>query len=85
MKNEGEPEIRTLKAIDVSEVSILSVNPAYIATSIAVRADDCEELTECRADDSRLCGVQYDIEERQGGDDMSKNEAFREVVESLKK
>lgn len=82
-KAENEPEIRTLKAIDVSEVSILSVNPAYIATSIAVRADD-EELTECRANDSALGVVQYDIEERQE-DEKPKNEAFHEVIEKLKK
>lgn len=82
-KADNEPEIRTLKAIDVSEVSILSVNPAYIATSIAVRADDGEELTECRANDSATGVVQYDIEERQ--DDKTKNEAFHEVIEKLKK
>ena len=67
----------------MSEVSILSVNPAYIATSIAVRADD-EELTECRANDSALGVVQYDIEERQE-DEKPKNEAFHEVIEKLKK
>ena len=82
-KADNEPEIRTLKAIDVSEVSILSVNPAYIATSIAVRADD-EELTECRANDSALGVVQYDIEERQE-DEKPKNEALHEVIEKLKK
>lgn len=82
-KADNEPEIRTLKAIDVSEVSILSVNPAYIATSIAVRSDD-EELTECRANDSALGVVQYDIEERQE-DEKPKNEAFHEVIEKLKK
>lgn len=82
-KADNEPEIRTLKAIDVSEVSILSVNPAYIATSIAVRSDD-EELTECRANDSALGVVQYDIEERQE-DEKPKNEAFHEVIENLKK
>ena len=82
-KADNEPEIRTLKAIDVSEVSILSVNPAYIATSIAVRADG-EELTECRANDSALGVVQYDIEERQD-DEKPKNEAFHEVIEKLKK
>ena len=81
--DDNEPEIRTLKAIDVSEVSILSVNPAYIATSIAVRADE-EELTECRANDSALGVVQYDIEERQDGEKL-KNEAFHEVIEKLKK
>ena len=32
-KQENMPEIRTLKAIDVSEVSILSITPAYIAPS----------------------------------------------------
>lgn len=84
-KADNEPEIRTLKAIDVSEVSILSVNPAYIATSIAVRADDGEELTECRANDSALGVVQYDIEERQEEDEKPKNEAFHEVIEKLKK
>lgn len=84
-KAENEPEIRTLKAIDVSEVSILSVNPAYIATSITVRADDGEELTECRANDSALGVVQYDIEERQEEDEKPKNEAFHEVIEKLKK
>ena len=68
----------------MSEVSILSVNPAYIATSIAVRADDGEELTECRANDSALGVVQYDIEERQE-DEKPKNEAFHEVIEKLKK
>lgn len=83
-KADNEPEIRTLKAIDVSEVSILSVNPAYIATSIAVRADDGEELTECRSNDSATGVVQYNIEERQD-DDKTKNEAFREVIETLKK
>lgn len=83
-KADNEPEIRTLKAIDVSEVSILSVNPAYIATSIAVRADDGEELTECRANDSVTGVVQYDIEERQA-DEKPKNEAFHEVIEKLKK
>lgn len=82
-KADNEPEIRTLKAIDVSEVSILSVNPAYIATSIAVRSDD-EELTECRANDSATGVVQYDIEERQE-DEKPKNEAFHEVIEKLKK
>ena len=83
-KADNEPEIRTLKAIDVSEVSILSVNPAYIATSIAVRADG-EELTECRANDSATGVVQYDIEERQEEDEKPKNEAFREVIGKLKK
>ena len=83
-KADNEPEIRTLKAIDVSEVSILSVNPAYIATSIAVRSDDGEELTECRANDSATGVVQYDIEERQD-DEKPKNEAFHEVIEKLKK
>lgn len=82
-KADNEPEIRTLKAIDVSEVSILSVNPAYIATSIAVRSDE-EELTECRANDSATGVVQYDIEERQE-DEKPKNEAFHEVIEKLKK
>lgn len=83
-KADNEPEIRTLKAIDVSEVSILSVNPAYIATSIAVRSDEGEELTECRANDSATGVVQYDIEERQE-DEKPKNEAFHEVIENLKK
>ena len=83
-KADNEPEIRTLKAIDVSEVSILSVNPAYIATSIAVRSDEGEELTECRANDSATGVVQYDIEERQE-DEKPKNEAFHEVIEKLKK
>lgn len=83
-KADNEPEIRTLKAIDVSEVSILSVNPAYIATSITVRADDGEELTECRANDSATGVVQYDIEERQA-DEKPKNEAFHEVIKNLKK
>lgn len=85
-KADNEPEIRTLKAIDVSEVSILSVNPAYIATSITVRADDGEELTECRANDSATGVVQYDIEERQEeADKTPKNEAFHEVIKNLKK
>lgn len=82
-KADNEPEIRTLKAIDVSEVSILSVNPAYIATSIAVRSDDGEELTECRANDSATGAVQYDIEKREA--DEKPNEAFHEVIENLKK
>nr|DAO45688.1 MAG TPA: head maturation protease [Caudoviricetes sp.] len=82
-KADNEPEIRTLKAIDVSEVSILSVNPAYIATSITVRADDGEELTECRANDSATGVVQYDIEKREA--DEKPNEAFHEVIENLKK
>jgi len=45
-KQENMPEIRTLKAIDISEVSILSVTPAYIATSISMRADEGEDLLE---------------------------------------
>ena len=43
---EGEIRRRTLREIDLDEVSILDKEPAYIATSVEVRAD---ELLEQRA------------------------------------
>lgn len=43
---------RTLEDINLSEVSILSINPAYIATSIEVRGEDCV-INEFRLDDEK--------------------------------
>lgn len=45
---EGDTEVRKLQDINLMEVSILSVSPAYSATSISVRAD-AEDLVEYRA------------------------------------
>ena len=45
--------IRTLNGIDLREVSILDVTPAYIATSIEMR-DDATSLLEFRMADEPL-------------------------------
>ena len=45
--------IRTLNGIDLREVSILDVTPAYIATSIEMR-DDTQALLEFRMADEPL-------------------------------
>lgn len=84
-KQENMPEIRTLKAIDMSEVSILSVNPAYIATSVSVRADEGEDLLECRSNDQAIGAVEYDIEEkRQEEKPKADNSKYHELINQLK-
>lgn len=84
-KQENMPEIRTLKAIDMSEVSILSVNPAYIATSVSVRADEGEDLLEYRSNDQAIGVVEYDIEEkRQEEKPKVDNSKYHELINQLK-
>lgn len=78
------PEIRTLKEIDMSEVSILSVNPAYIATSISVRSDAEEDLLECRSNESATGKLEYDIEERKADDnEETSNQKYHDILKNL--
>ncbi len=42
--DEGSYDLRTLKEINLSEVSILTMTPAYIATTVETRAMDCEVM-----------------------------------------
>lgn len=85
-KQENMPEIRTLKEIDMSEVSILSVNPAYIATSISVRSDAEEDLLECRSNENATGELEYDIEERSKTDDKKEtsNEKYHDILNKMK-
>lgn len=39
---DGEVQKRTLQDIDLMEVSLLTITPAYIATSVSVRSEDVE-------------------------------------------
>ena len=79
------PEIRTLKEIDMSEVSILSVNPAYIATSISVRSDAEEDLLECRSNENATGKLEYDIEERKSDDDEeTSNQKYHDILNKIK-
>lgn len=52
--NEGEIRKRTISDLDLQEVSILSVTPAYIATSIEMRDGECtlkeQRSEECKFD-----------------------------------
>ena len=83
-KQENMPEVRTLKSIDVSEVSILSVNPAYIATSINVRADEGEDLLECRSNETATGALEYDIEERKTDDEEeTSNQKYHDILKNL--
>lgn len=83
-KQENMPEVRTLKSIDVSEVSILSVNPAYIATSINVRADEGEDLLECRSNETATGTLEYDIEERKTDDEEeTSNQKYHDILKEL--
>lgn len=54
--NEGEIRKRTITDLDLQEVSILSVTPAYIATSIEMRDDECT-LKEQRSEE---CNFEVD-------------------------
>lgn len=77
----GNTEVRKLEEFQLTEVSILDINPAYLATSIAVRSDNTEELTEhraCMADDV----VQY-VEERAEDDDPL-NKSYKDIIAELK-
>lgn len=51
---DGEIRKRTITDLDLQEVSILSVTPAYIATSIEMRDDECtlkeQRSEECKFD-----------------------------------
>lgn len=83
-KQENMPEIRTLKAIDVSEVSILSITPAYIATSISMRADEGEDLLECRSNETATGVLEYDIEERKADEEEKpNNQKYHEILTKL--
>lgn len=83
-KQENMPEIRTLKAIDVSEVSILSVTPAYIATSISMRADEGEDLLECRSNETATGVLEYDIEERKAEEEEKpNNQKYHDILTEL--
>ena len=78
------PEIRTLKAIDVSEVSILSITPAYIATSISMRADEGEDLLECRSNETATGTLEYDIEERKvDEEEKPNNQKYHDILTKL--
>ena len=83
-KQENMPEIRTLKAIDVSEVSILSITPAYIATSISMRADEGEDLLECRSNETATDNLEYDIEERKDEEEEKpNNQKYHDILTKL--
>lgn len=84
-KQENMPEIRTLKAIEVTEVSILSMNPAYIATSISIRADADEDLLECRSNENATGILEYDIEERQQEETKPNNQKYHDMLNELNK
>ena len=84
-KEENMPEVRTLKAIDVSEVSILSINPAYIATSISIRADAEEELLECRSNETATGVLEYDIEKRKDEPEKTTdNQKYHDILNQIK-
>lgn len=55
----GEPELRLVDDIDLIEVSLLTVTPAYIATSVEVRSKQPEEgKTPCQlrfSEESPVC------------------------------
>ena len=42
-QEEGSVAKRTLEEIDLMEVSLLTIEPAYIATSVQVRSEDMEQ------------------------------------------
>ena len=42
--DKGNYDLRTLKEINLSEVSILTMTPAYIATTVETRAMNCEVM-----------------------------------------
>ena len=59
--NEGDGlQLRTIDDLDLSEVSILTVTPAYVGTSVEVRGENITE-TEFRSADDK-CGVLVDTD-----------------------
>lgn len=85
---EGDVEVRELEDIQLTEVSILDINPAYLATTINVRSDNEEELTEHRACLATDDDIQY-VEERVADDDNSPkeeplNQKYKDVITELK-
>lgn len=57
--SDGKPELRLVDGIDLMEVSLLTVTPAYIATSVEVRSEQPEEgKTPCQlrfSEESPVC------------------------------
>lgn len=77
-------QIRTLKDIDVTEVSILTVTPAYIATSVEVRSEEDEEKTaEIRAEEEET-EIRVIEREEKHPDEKIDLSLYRATMEILK-
>ncbi|WP_127059082.1 HK97 family phage prohead protease [Veillonella ratti] len=85
----GETEVRNLNKISLQEVSILSIQPAYLGTTISVR-ENKEELLEYRA---MACieDIDYDMETRkkeEGSKEKDEekadvNQKYKDIVKAL--
>lgn len=77
-------QLRTLKDIDMTEVSILTVTPAYIATSVEVRSEKGEEKTaEIRAEEEET-EIRVIEREEKHPDEKIDLSLYRATMEILK-
>lgn len=75
---------RSISELDLYEVSILDCQPAYIATSLEVRGDESNVLTEVRTEDSqaKIIDNSDKTEDKQEKiDETKKNEENKETLE----
>ena len=69
---------RTIESLDLQEVSILSVTPAYIATSIEARDGDAT------LHEQRSIEQQFDIEDKRDSHDLEQLNTYKKHFDFLK-
>lgn len=75
---ENEVRHRTITDMDLQEVSILSVTPAYIATSIEMRDDDAT------LHEQRSVEQQFEVDDKRDPQDIEQLNTYKQHFEFLK-